>query len=82
MAVCSVQELLNNAACYTGYPAHILLVAEVQLLCNLLDKIENGGAVTCDIQELLDQAVCFTDLPDYTLQAIKLSLLCEISNAL
>jgi hypothetical protein len=82
MAVCSYQDLLDNANCYTGYPPHILLVLEVQLLCNLLDKIVNAGATTCDVDELLSQSSCFASLPDYILQAVKLQLLCEISSAL
>lgn len=82
MAVCSYTDLLATSNCWTGYPPHILLVAEVQMLCNLLDKLVNAGAITCDMEELLEQAECFVPLPDYILQAIKLQLLCEISNAI
>jgi hypothetical protein len=81
MAVCSYQDLLTDNA-FLCYPYHVHLAMEVQMLCNLLDKIANGGAVTCDPGTLLDQGKCFVALPDSVLQAIKLQLLCEISNAL
>lgn len=82
MAVCSYQDLLDDANCFVTYPAHIQLVLEVQMLCNLLDKLENAGAITCDPDELLEQANCFAPLSDHVLRAIKLQLLCDISNAI
>lgn len=81
MAVCNVQDLLSDAPCFAAYPDRVQRVIEVQMLCNLLDKLLNGGAVTCDPQTLITQAECFDGLPDYLLQTVKLQLLCEISNA-
>lgn len=81
MAVCDAQELISSSQCYTGYLPYEQEVMMTQLMCNLLDKIENGGAITCDPQELLDQGVCFQGKPVQILKAIQLSLLCDISNA-
>ena len=82
MAVCEYQPLLDDAKCFATYSEHTQLVMEVQMLCNLLDKLVNAGSITCDPQELLDQATCFFPLPDNILRAIKLQLLCEISDAI
>lgn len=79
MATCSYQDLLTTDNCFTGYPYQALLAMEVQMLCNLLDKIVNAGATTCDPDELLEQGACFLTLPPQVLQAIKLQLMCEIS---
>lgn len=81
MAVCDYQPLLDEGKCFMKN-AHIQLVLEVQMLCNLLDKIVNAGFVTCDPNTLLSQGACFVALPDQALRAIKLQLLCEISSAL
>lgn len=82
MATCAVQDLLSAEPCWLSQSPHMQLVLEVQLLCNLLDKIVSSGAVTCDIQTLLTQAKCFIPFSDQVLRALKLQLLCEISSAL
>jgi hypothetical protein len=80
MATCNVQDLLtdNEFMCYGAYELEVMLT---QSLCNLLDKLQNGGEITCDPQELLDQGVCFQGKPLYVLKALQNELLCQISQA-
>lgn len=82
MAVCDYQELISADPCLLALTPFQLEVVITQQLCNLLDKIENAGAVTCDIATLLDQGKCFATLPYHVLKAIQAQLLCEISEAL
>lgn len=82
MAECVVNELIAADPCYATLSPFLQNVVQAQMLCNLLDKIENGGAVTCDVQELLTQGKCFAAMPDYILRVTILQLLCDISNAL
>jgi len=82
MAVCSINDLIAENPCLYALNPQMLQSIKVQMLCNLLDKIENGGAVTCDIQELLTQAKCFYNMAPNILQVLEVQLLCDISNAL
>jgi hypothetical protein len=82
MAVCDVTELLAVDPCLYDLDAFKLQVIKVQMLCNLLDKIENGGEVTCDIDTLLEQGKCFYDLSPFVLLVLEVQLLCEISDAI
>lgn len=82
MAVCSTNELLAANPCYLALSPFLQEAVFTQMLCNLLDKIENGGEVTCDIQTLLEQGKCFAAMPPAILKALQLQLLCDISDAL
>jgi hypothetical protein len=80
MATCNVQDLLtdNEFMCYGAYELEVMLT---QLLCNLLDKLQNGGEVTCDPATLLEQGACFQGKSVFVLKALQNQLLCDISNA-
>ncbi len=82
MATCAVDTLLEDNPCYAALPPFLLDVVVTQMLCNILDKLQNGGAVSCDVQTLLDQGVCFAAMPQSILKVLQASLLCEITNAL
>lgn len=81
MATCNIDTLIAENPCLTTLNPQMLQAIKVQMLCNLLDKIQNAGETTCDIQELITQAACFYPLSPYTLLVLELQLLCDISNA-
>lgn len=78
MAVCNVQELLLADPCLTALNTGTLKAIKLQMLCNLRDKLENGGDPTCDIEDLLAEANCFYGLSEGLQDVIELQLLCEI----
>ena len=82
MAVCIPNDLLAENPCYAALQPYEQEVVLTQLLCNLLDKIENAGEVTCDISTLLEQGKCFAAMPSFILKTLQVQLLCDISNAL
>lgn len=81
MAACVVNDLIAANPCLAALSPFDLQVVKTQMLCNLLDKLQNGGEVTCDIATLLDQGKCFYDLDPFMLEVVEASLLCEISQA-
>lgn len=81
MATCSINTLLAENPCLSALNPQALQAIKVQMLCNLLDKLQNGGEVTCDIQTLLTQGACFYDMDPVILQVLEVQLLCDISNA-
>lgn len=79
MATCNPDALLAANPCLATLQPFELQVVRVQMLCNLVDKLENGGDVTCDIQTLLTQGACFYAMPPFILSVIETQLLCELS---
>ena len=82
MPTCSVQALLDDAACFYTLQAGDVDALELQMLCNIYDKLVNGSTPSCDVQTLADDAVCFYNLPGGMKRVVKLQLLCNILNAL
>ena len=82
MAVCSPDTLFAVDPCLYMLDDFKLEVVITQQMCNLLDKIVNGGEVTCSIDTLLEQGKCFYDLDLHRLKVIQAALLCDILNSL
>lgn len=76
MATCSVQTLMDEAACFSSLPEGTRQVLELRLLCLILQNLD--PMATCDVQTLLNDAACLYGLPEGTKDVLRIQLLCEI----
>lgn len=79
MAICTVQDLLETAKCFSCLTPKQLMEVRLALLCQILQSVD--PMASCDVQTLMAAAKCYGCLDLTQLSMIQTQLLCEILHA-
>lgn len=80
MATCSIQDSINEGACYIELNPVFRDSIQTALLCNILQALD--PMAQCDIQALINSGACYIDLSPEVRDSIQTQLLCDIREAI
>lgn len=83
MANCTLPDLFQVDPCLYAQGPRTLQVLRIQILCSLLQWLQDGSTTDCNLTELLNSGACGVEgAVPFNLDAVELTLFCSMTNAL